>query len=122
MPWFNADDKLHSHPKTRQAGLEAMGLWVVAGTYCSQYLTEGVVPGWLIESWPKGRRIAQKLIDARLWEATGSDYLFLSWDEYQRTKEQVEDDRAKWRERQRKHRERKQQQGDTHGDNQSDTG
>ena len=107
MPWFNADDKMHSHPKPRQAGLEAMGLWLLAGTYCSDYLTEGFVPDWYVDSWPKGRRLAQKLVEVRLWEATGDGWRFLSWDEYQRTKEQIEEDRRKARERQKKWRDQR---------------
>jgi hypothetical protein len=43
MASFNADDKMHSHPKSRIAGLEAMGLGLLAGTYCTDYLTDGAV-------------------------------------------------------------------------------
>lgn len=99
MAWFNADDKMHSHPKPRRAGLEAMGLWVVCGTYCTDYLTDGLVPAWYVESWPKGKQLAQKLIKSGFWVAQGEDYQFLSWEEYQRTKKQVELDKAKARER-----------------------
>ena len=89
MAWFNADDKMHSHPKMRAAGLEAIGLWTLAGTYCTDYLTDGEVPAWFVDSWPKGKTLAQKLVKAGLWEAAGDDWRFLSWAEYQRTKEQV---------------------------------
>lgn len=89
MAWFNADDKMHSHPKMRAAGLEAIGLWTLAGTYCTDYLTDGAVPAWFVDSWPKGKQLAGKLIKAGLWEADGEDFQFLSWGEYQRTKEQV---------------------------------
>ncbi|MEV8149930.1 hypothetical protein AB0O52_17515 [Arthrobacter sp. NPDC080073] len=99
MAWFNADDKMHGHPKSRAAGLEAMGLWLLAGTYCTDYLTDGLVPAWYVESWPKGKQLAQKLIKVGLWESAGDDYQFLSWEEYQRTKSQVEADKAKARER-----------------------
>lgn len=99
MAWFNADDKMHSHPKPRKAGLEAMGLWLVCGTYCTDYLTDGLVPAWYVDSWPKGKQLAQKLIKAGFWTPTEEDYRFLSWDEYQRTKKQVEEDKAKARER-----------------------
>lgn len=102
MAWFNADDKLHSHPKTRTAGLEAMGLWVVAGTYCTDYVTEGRIPEWFVASWPKGKTLAKRLVDAQLWEPTDDGWKFLSWTEYQRTKEQVEEDKAKARERMRR--------------------
>ena len=90
MPWFNADDKMHGHPKVRRAGLEAIGLWVVCGTYCTDFLTDGLVPAWYINSWPKGPKLAKHLVESGFWEAAqGGDYQFLSWDEYQRTKEQV---------------------------------
>jgi hypothetical protein len=89
VAWFNADDKMHSHPKMRQAGLEAIGLWTLAGTYCTDYLTDGAVPAWFVESWPRGKQLAQKLVKADLWESTEDGWQFLSWAEYQRTKEQV---------------------------------
>ena len=95
MPWFNADDKMHSHPKVRQAGLEAIGLWTVAGTYCTDYLTDGHVPTWFVDSWPRGKTLANKLVDARLWDTTDDGWVFLSWAEYQRTRQQVERDKAK---------------------------
>lgn len=95
MAWLNADDKMHSHPKSRVAGLEAMGLWLLAGTYCTDYLTDGAVPLWFVESWPRGKQLAQKLIKAGLWAAAGEDFQFLSWSEYQRTKAQVLADKKK---------------------------
>ena len=104
MPWFNTDSKLHSHPKPRRAGLEAMGLWAVAGAYCADILTDGFVPDWYIETWPKGHKLAQKLIEAQLWDQADGGYQFRSWAEYQRTKEQVEEAKAEARERQRRHR------------------
>jgi hypothetical protein len=112
LAWFNADDKMHSHPKPRQAGLEAMGLWLMAGTYCSDYLTEGLVPGWYVDSWPRGRRLAQQLVTARFWETAGTDWQFLSWTEYQRSKEQVEEDRAKARARQKAWRDKRRDKPD----------
>lgn len=99
MPWFNADDKMHGHPKVRAAGLEAIGLWVVCGTYCTDYLTDGLVPSWYIQSWPKGKALADRLVKANFWERAGEDYQFLSWDEYQRTKDKVLTERKKARDR-----------------------
>ena len=110
MAWFNTDDKLHSHPKTRAAGLEAIGLWVVAGTYCTDYLTDGLVPEWFIDSWPRGKQLAQKLVQTKFWEAKpDGEYQFLSWSEYQRTKEKVLKDRAAAAARKAKHQQRREQ-------------
>jgi hypothetical protein len=102
MAWFNADDKMHSHPKSRVAGLEAMGLWLLAGTYCTDYLTDGAVPLWFVESWPRGKQLAQKLIKSGFWKADGEDFQFLSWAEYQRTKKQVLEAKEKAAERKEK--------------------
>ena len=99
MAWFNADDKMHSHPKVRQAGLEAVGLWLVSGTYCTDYLTDGAVPEWFVLSWPKGKGLATKLVEANLWEKTKDGWQFLSWTEYQRTKTQVIEEKRKAAER-----------------------
>ena len=47
MAWVNSENKTYSHPKPRKAGLEAMGLWLVCGTYCTDYFTDGLVRGLL---------------------------------------------------------------------------
>lgn len=100
MAWFNADDKMHGHPKVRKAGLEAIGLWLVCGTYCTDFLTDGLVPAWYINSWPKGAKLAKHLVKCDFWiEAPDGDYQFLSWAEYQRTKAKVMEDREEGRKR-----------------------
>jgi hypothetical protein len=83
-----------------------MGLWVLAGTLATSGKTDGFVPQWYVDSWgEEGREMASRLIEARFWDEADGGYQFRSWDEYQRTKEQVERDRAANRERQRRWRE-----------------
>lgn len=115
MTWFKVDDTLGSHPKARAAGLAAMGLWVVAGAWSSQHLTEGFVPGWYVKSWPSGHKRAADLVESGLWIEADSGYRFHQWEERQPTKEQVESERAAARERQRKHRELKRDAAVSHG-------
>lgn len=81
-----------------------MGLWVLAGTLCTDYLTDGLVPAWYVSSWPRGPELARELVACGFWERAGDDWQFLSWAEYQRTKEKVLEDReaarirmAEWR-------------------------
>lgn len=107
MPWFRVDDTLNAHPKARTAGLPAMGLWVVAGAYSAQYLTEGFVPEWYVASWPSGKKHAARLVAAGLWSRAPEGWQFHQWEERQPTKEQVEADRAKTRDRQRKYRDKR---------------
>lgn len=104
MPWFKVDDTLHSHPKARGAGLPALGLWSLAGSYCSQYVTEGHVPEWFVTSWPQGKRLASALVNAGLWMPVDDGWQFHDWDHYQMTREEIERDRELNRERQKKFR------------------
>lgn len=116
MPWFKVDDTLHGHPKHRKAGLAAVGLWTVAGSYCSQYATEGFVPVWFVTGWPQGRKLAARLVAAGLWEEGAKDgepgWWFHDWAHYQMTKDEIERDRASARERQRKFREKRREARD----------
>jgi hypothetical protein len=105
MAWFNVDDMLHGHPKARKAGLEALGLWTVSGSYCNQYLTEGFVPEWFVLSWAGGKKLAAKLVAAGLWAPTpaGSPepgWIFHDWDHHQRSRAQIQADKEKNRKRQ----------------------
>jgi hypothetical protein len=106
--WFKNDDSLHAHRKTRKAGLEAMGLWVVAGTWSSSQNTEGFVPGWFVDTWPRGRALAKKLVGAGFWDVDadgGEDgWRFHDWLDYNFSQEEVDEKRKAAAERQRKHR------------------
>lgn len=108
MGWFKNDDSLHAHRKTRKAGLEAMGLWVVAGTWSSSQNTEGFVPGWFVDTWPRGQALAKKLVGAGFWDTdtdSGEDgWRFHDWLDYNFSQEEVDEKRKAAAERQRKHR------------------
>lgn len=58
MTWFKVDDTFYGHPKTLKAGNAAVGLWVKAGAYAAQHLTEGVVPGVVAQLYGTARRPA----------------------------------------------------------------
>ena len=111
IPWFKVDDTLHGHPKPRRAGLPAMGLWALAGSYSSQYLTEGFVPEWFVLGWPQGRKRAAELVDVGLWapdEQGGEQgWTFHDWEHYQPSKAEIEADRAANRERQKRFRQKR---------------
>lgn len=69
MPYMNVDDKLHSHPKRWRAGLSAMGLWVVCGSWQAEYLTDGFIPAAVVQSQggAKAKSLASTLVAAGLW-------------------------------------------------------
>jgi hypothetical protein len=84
MTWFKVDDKLHSHSKTRKVLAEApaaLALWVVAGSWSSDNLTDGFVPDhqlpWLIPDGAEG--LARQLVAARFWKRVKGGYQFHQW-------------------------------------------
>lgn len=93
MAWYKVDDQLHSHPKARRAGLEAMGLWTLAGSHAMSYLTDGFVEAWFVESWPHGAELAKVLVREGLWLEAEGGWQFHDWGVYQPTRESVLADR-----------------------------
>lgn len=69
MPYFAVDDKLHSHPKAMRAGANAMGLWVLAGSWSNDQGTDGFVPDYAAARLdPEYETKAARLVEARLWD------------------------------------------------------
>lgn len=77
MPFFPVDDKFHAHPKSQAASLAALGLWVVAGSWCNDQTTDGRIPDHMIPVLTRGQaELADELVDAGLWRRKGSGYRF----------------------------------------------
>ncbi|MGA5819703.1 mucin-2 [Kitasatospora sp. NPDC094028] len=72
MPWFKIDDKAHSHPKWLKAGNAAIGLFVRAGSYSAQHLTEGIVPAAVAQLYGTTPQAA-KLVKVGLWHQAPHD-------------------------------------------------
>lgn len=90
MSWFRVDDNLHAHRKARRAGAEAMGLWVMCGSYASSQASDGcgiLEPDEVeaialtlgLKAW---KRAAEKLVSVGLWHYEGRGYVFHDWDHY----------------------------------------
>lgn len=81
MTWFKVDDRLHSHPKIRRAGTEAVGFWVICGSYCADHLTDGFVSRidaihYAGGSEARAESLASRLVDAGLWEVVDGGWRF----------------------------------------------
>lgn len=101
MSWFKIDDGFWSHPKTADLSGDAVALWVRAGSYCCQHLTDGFVsPGSL--RFLGSSADADELVDSGLWVTADGGYQFHDWDEYQETSDAVRRRRDMARERQRR--------------------
>lgn len=95
MPWFNVDDGFALHRKARAAGNAALGLWVRAGSYCAQHLTDGHIDADIVDMLGT-RKQADRLVKAGLWEADETGYQFHEWGIEHRNpmRAQVEKERA----------------------------
>jgi hypothetical protein len=91
MTWFKVDDKLHDHRKARAAGAAAMGVWVLAGSWAADNLTDGFVPASLLGRWGRPRD-ATRLVEVGLWHADEQDgekgWRFHEWHERQPSRAQ----------------------------------
>lgn len=88
MTWFKVDDNLAFHRKVVAAGNAAMGLWVRAGSWCADNLTDGHVPDGMLRQLGT-RPQAEALVKAGLWVKTADGYRFHSWREYQPTSKEA---------------------------------
>ena len=102
MPWFAVDDQFHEHPKPHRAGVEAVGLWSLAGSYCADNLTDGFVPERVLSRWAqpaKARRLAARLVAADMWHPDEQDgekgWRFHDWADFQFTRKSLEEHRRK---------------------------
>jgi hypothetical protein len=113
LAWFKIDDGLHSSRKflsiPRRYRFAAIGVWTVAGSWCADQLTDGVVPDYMLAEWNVPPAAPNALVDAGLWERTSDGYEFHKWHEYQPRKEDVDAERAASRERMRELRARRKQ-------------
>lgn len=86
MPWFKVDDGFHAHRKVIRAGVPALGLWVVAGSWCADQLTDGFVPDYVAQRLdPDFAEHAAALVAAKLWIPGEKDgeagWYFHQWSE-----------------------------------------
>lgn len=102
MPWFKVDDALALHMKAITAGNAALGLWVRAGSWSMQQLTDGFIPNQIVAALGATTADAAALVSARLWDAAPGGFQFHDWAEYQPTREQVLAERADAAERMRR--------------------
>lgn len=115
MPWFKIDDGFWSHPKMALLSDGAIALWVRAGAYCAQHLTDGAVSQAVLRRMLGGDPAhAVELVESGMWDAAADGWVFHDWSEYQPTREQVLAERAAAVERKRKSRESRRESQRSH--------
>lgn len=103
MSWFKVDDGFWSNPKVLNLSDGATALWVRAGSYCCQHLTDGVVLSSVLRVLGS-EDAAEELVAVGLWKSTRRGFEFHDWSEYQETSATVKKRREEQRDRQRKRR------------------
>lgn len=96
--WVKLDDKLHSHPKRWHVGNAALGLHVLALSYCGDQLTDGRVP----ERWARQQQEAEEIAElctAGFWSADEDGFVIHDFLDYNPSREQVLAEREQARER-----------------------
>ncbi|ANA85290.1 replication initiation protein [Gordonia phage BritBrat] len=104
MTWFKVDDGFWSHPKSATLTNDAVALWVRAGAYSCQHLTDGFIKTAVLRLLGEPDA-AGELVESGLWLEASGGWRFHDWDQYQETSDTVKKRREEARERQRKARE-----------------
>ena len=89
IPWFKVDDNFAMHTKAVMAGNAAIGLWVRAGAWSMQTLSDGFIPDAIVTGLgTKGQ--ADRLVSVGLWDRLPTGYAFHQWDDRNPSKEDVQ--------------------------------
>jgi hypothetical protein len=106
VTWFRADDGWHKHRKRIMCGMDlegfaARGLWLDAGTWCADELTDGWLPAYMLDYLCPGfgRDLAKRLERARLWEPEIRDgeegWQYHDWADFQPMRDEIMAQREK---------------------------
>ena len=94
MAWFKIDDQFWSHPKVNDLSAAAGWLWVRAGSWSANHLTDGYVSYGTVRMLGTVK-LANELVKCGLWVKAEGGYKFHDWDVYQPSGEAVEKLREK---------------------------
>lgn len=96
MAWFKVDDGFYTSLKflsiARSQQAQAAGLWLLAGTWSADKMTDGFVPYPVLQMWVHDEEALQQLISVGLWieDVERGGIRFHDWCDYQPTREALE--------------------------------
>lgn len=99
--WFKVDDQIPFHPKIIAVGNQTAGVWMRAGAWSGQQLTDGFIPEAITQALGATRGDLNRLVQYGLWDRATGGYQFHDWAQYQPSATQVRQERQKSRERMR---------------------
>lgn len=113
MDWVKLSTRYYDDPKVIAAGPEAEVLFTRALAYCGAHETDGVILDAALGRLMRrgARKAAERLVSVGLWCVIPGGWVIVSWADWQTTAERIQADRAAARERQRRSRDRKKNDG-----------
>ena len=105
MGWVRIDDNFADHPKIIGLSDSAFRLYISALCYSNRQLTDGFI-ATAVYAKMSSEDEAEFLVGAGLWEQIEGGYLIRSYNEYQPTREKVNEKREQAKERLRRYREK----------------
>lgn len=91
MAWFKVDDRFYSHPKVIGVPMRSLGLWVLAGAWSADQLTDGFIPKAVLPMLNGARPAdAKPLVDAGLWIVVDGGWKFHDWLDMQPSRSAVQ--------------------------------
>lgn len=110
MTWFRLDDSWLMHPRMRAAGKDGRSLFVAAGTYCAQQLTDGWIDKTVLPiiaaQAEVPAKLSTKLITVGVFEDHGDRIRVHDFLDYNPSREKVEAERKAAAERQQRARDK----------------
>lgn len=103
MPWVRLDDGFDDHEKVvelfavagdNERACAALGLHMLALTYCGRKMTNGVVTRGLPAKLGGPEYAPALLVEARLWETRGTGWLIHDFLDFNPSREEVQGDRS----------------------------
>jgi hypothetical protein len=97
MAWFKVDDGFYTSQKfltiPRELQVEAAGVWLVAGTWSADKMTDGFVPYGVMNLWEFKTEIVEHLVRVGFWDhdEEHDGIMFHDWCDYQPTREQLQE-------------------------------
>lgn len=95
MSWVRVDDKAWSHPKISNLSANGVRLWIFSLCWCNEHETDGVIPSTTLRLLKGTKRSAEELVSAGLWEATEKGWEIHDFLQFQPSRAQKNEQRAK---------------------------
>lgn len=77
MAHFKVGGHIASHPAALRTDLAAIGLWVLAGSWCARHSLEGFVPRGILPLLRGNESLAEQLVLSGLWKRRKGGYQFV---------------------------------------------